>query len=143
MQSPPFTSDTDEPWQNSPMVQMDFAFMPNAVTEDTRATFLMMIDTKTDSDAVTACQKKKHDKFVERFLLKSHESFGMSEELVLQTDTEKAPIDETKFVTSDRQAAIIIRQTRKKSSQSEGFVVITGATYWSHWAQTTMIGTLL
>ena len=125
------------------MVQMDFTFMSNAVTEDVRATFLMMIDIKTDSVAVTACQKKEHDKFVQRFLLKSHESFGMSEELVLQTDTEIAPIDVAKFVASDRQAAIIIRQTRKKSSQSVGFVVNTGATYWSHWAQTTMIGTLL
>ena len=40
----------------------------------------------------TAAQKKRHDKFVERFLLKGLESVGVTGEMVLQTDKETGPI---------------------------------------------------
>ena len=70
----------------------------------------------------TAVQKKKHDKFVERFLVKGLESFGVTGEMVLQTDTETGPIDVEKHVAAEREATTIIRQTPNKSSQSNAYV---------------------
>ena len=45
-----------------------------------------MIDNSAGQMVATAVQKKGHDKFVERFLLKGLESFGVTGEMVLQTD---------------------------------------------------------
>ena len=70
----------------------------------------------------TAVQKKGHDKFVERFLLKGLESFVMTGEMVLQTDKETGPIDVAKHVAAERKATTIIRQTPKKSSQTNAYV---------------------
>ena len=67
----------------------------------------------------TAVQKKGHDKFVERFLLKGLESFGVTGEMVLQTDKETGPIDVAKHVAAERKAATIIRQTPKKKAANQ------------------------
>ena len=70
----------------------------------------------------TAVQKNGHDKFVERVLLKGLESFVMTGEMVLQTDKETGPIDVAKHVAAERKATTIIRQTPKKSSQTNAYV---------------------
>ena len=44
------------------------------------------VDNRSGSMVATAVQRKGHDNFVERFLLNSLESFGMTSEMVLQTD---------------------------------------------------------
>ena len=69
-----------------PIVQMDYALLHNTGDKDAKVTFLTMVDNSSGSMVATAVQKKGHDKFVERFLLKSLESFGMTGEMVLQTD---------------------------------------------------------
>ena len=53
--------------------------------KDAKVTFLTMIDTTSGAMVATAVQKKGHDKFVERYLLKGLESFGVTSEMVLQT----------------------------------------------------------
>ena len=68
----------------------------------------------------TTVQKKGHDKFVERFLLKSLESSQMTNgDMVLQTDKETGPIDVAKHVAAERQATTIIRQTPKKRAADQ------------------------
>ena len=81
-----------------------------------------MVDNSSGQMVATAVQKKEHDKFVERFLLKSLESFGVTGEMVLQTDKETGPIDVAKHVAAEKKATTIIRQTTKKSSQSNAYV---------------------
>ena len=85
-------------------------------------TFLTMVDSSSGSMVATAVQKEGHDKFVERFLLNSLESFGRTGEMVLQTDKEAGPIDMAKHSAAERKATTIIRQTPKKSSQSNAYV---------------------
>ena len=69
-----------------PVVQIDYAFLHNTGDKDAKVTFLTMVDNSSGSMVATAVKKKGHDKFVERFLLKSLESFGMNGEMILQTD---------------------------------------------------------
>ena len=54
--------------------------------------------------------------------MKGLESFGVTSEMVLQTDKETGPIDVAKHVAAERKASTIIRQTPKKSSQSNAHV---------------------
>ena len=68
-----------------PVVQMDYAFLHDTGDKDAKVTFLTMVD--NSSGQITAVQKKGHDKFVERFLLKGLESFGVTGEMVLHTDS--------------------------------------------------------
>ena len=70
----------------------------------------------------TAVQKKGHDRFVERFLLKGLESIGVTGEMVLQTDKETGPIDVARHVAAEGKASTIISQTPKKSGQSNAHV---------------------
>ena len=81
-----------------------------------------MVDNSSGQMVATAVQKKGHDKFVERFSLKGLESFGVTGEMVLQTDKETGLIDVAKHVAIERKATTIIRQTPKKSSQSNAYV---------------------
>ena len=103
-------------------MQLDYAFLHDTGNKDAKVTFLTMIDTTSGAMVATAVQKKGHDKFVERFLLKGLESFGVTSEMVLQTDKETGPIDVAKHVAAERKASTIIRQTPKKSSQSNAHV---------------------
>ena len=105
-----------------PVVQMDYAFLRNTGDKDAKATFLTMVDNSSGQMVATAVQKKGHDKFVERFLLQGLESFGVTGEMVLQTDKETGPIDVAKHVAAERKVTTIIRQTPKKSSQSNAYV---------------------
>ena len=79
-----------------------------------KSCFFTMVDNSSRSMIATAVQKKGHDKFVERFLLQSLESFGVTGEMVLQTDQETGPIDVAKHVAVERKARTIIRQTQEK-----------------------------
>ena len=97
---------------------MDHASLHNTGNKDAKVTFLTMVDNNSKSIVATAIQKKGHDKFVERFLLKGLESFGVSGEMVLQT----GPIDVAKHVTAERIVTTIIRHTPKKSSHSNADV---------------------
>ena len=81
------------------------------VTRKPRSHSSLWKTTALDKIVATAVQKKGHDKFVERFLLKSLESFGVTREMVLQTDKETGPIDVAKHVAAERKATTIIRQT--------------------------------
>ena len=82
-----------------------------------KVTFLTMVDNSSGQMVATAVQKKGHDMFVERFLLKSLESVEVTGEMVLQTDKETGPTDVAKHVAAEIKATTIIRQTSKKSSQ--------------------------
>ena len=108
--------------ESIPVVQLDYAFLHDTGNKDAKVTFLTMIDTTSGAMVATAVQKKGHDKFVERYLLKGLESFGVTSEMVLQTDKETGPIDVAKHVAAERKASTIIRQTPKKSSQSNAHV---------------------
>ena len=90
-----------------PVVQMDYAFLHDTGDKEAKVTFLTMVDNSSGSMVETAIQKKGHDKFVERFLLKGLESFGVTREMVLQTDKETGPIDVAKHVAAEgkRQAS--------------------------------------
>ena len=79
-----------------------------------KSCFFTMVDNSSRSMIATAVQKKGHDKFVERFLLQSLESFGVTGEMVLQTDQETGPIDVAKHVAVERKVRTIIRQTQEK-----------------------------
>ena len=105
-----------------PVVQMDYAFLHDTGDKEAKVTFLTMVDNSSGQMVATAVQKKRHDKFVERFLLKGLESFGVTGEMVLLTDKETGPIDVAKHVAAERKATTIIRQTPKKSSQSNAYV---------------------
>ena len=63
-----------------------------------------MVDNSSGQMDASAVQKKGHDKFVERFLLKGLESFGVTGEMVLQTDKEMGPIDVAKHVAAERKS---------------------------------------
>ena len=99
-----------------PVVQMDYAFLHDTGDKEAKVTFLTMVDNSSGQMVATAVQKKGHDKFVERFLLKGLESFGVTGEMVT------GPIDVAKHVAAERKATTIIRQTPKKSSQSNAYV---------------------
>ena len=86
-----------------PVVQMDFAFLHDTGDKDATVTFLTMVDNSSGQMVATAVQKKGHDKFVERFLLKGLESFGVTGEMV-----ETGPIDVAKHVAAERKATTII-----------------------------------
>ena len=62
--------------------------------KDAEVTFLTMVDNSSGQMFATAVQKKGHDKFVERFLFKSPESFGVTREMVLQTDRQRNGTDQ-------------------------------------------------
>ena len=70
-----------------------------------------MVDNSSGSMVAMAVQKKGHDKFVERFLLKA-----VTGEMVLQTDKETGPIDVDKHVAAERKLTTIIRQTPRKAA---------------------------
>ena len=99
-----------------PVVQMDYAFLHDTGDKEAKVTFLTMVDNSSGQMVATAVQKKGHDKFVERFLLKGLESFGVTGEMVT------GPIDVAKHVAAERKATSSIRQTPKKSSQSNAYV---------------------
>ena len=99
-----------------PVVQMDYALLHNTGDKDAKVTVLTIVDNSSGQMVATAVQKKGHDKFVERFLLKGLESFGVTGEMVLQTDRETGPIDVAKHVAGERKATTIIRQTPKKAA---------------------------
>ena len=102
-----------------PLVHMDFALLQNTGDKDAKVTFLTMVDNSSGQMVATAVQKKGRDKFVERFLSKGLESFGVTGEMVLQTDKETGPIDVAKHVAAESKATTIIRQTpRKAASQT-------------------------
>ena len=67
------------------VVQMDYTFLHDTGDKDAKVTFLTMVDNSSGQVVATAVQKKGHDKFVERLLLKGLESFGVTGEMVLQT----------------------------------------------------------
>ena len=87
-----------------PVVQMDYAFLHDTGDKEAKVTFLIMVDNSSGQMVATTVQKKGHDKFVERFLLKGLESFGVTGEMVLQTDKGTGPIDVTKHVAVERKA---------------------------------------
>ena len=103
-------------------------FLHNTGDKDAKVTFLTMLDNSLGSMVATAVQKKGHDKFVERFLLNTLESFGMIGELVLQTDRETGPIDVAKHVASesgdnhqtDSQENKRVRRTNTPKCRSHG-----------------------
>ena len=105
-----------------PIVQMDYPFLHDTGDKDAKVTFLTMVDNTSGQMVATAVQKKGHDKFVERFLLKGLESFGVTGEIVLWTDKETGPIDVAKHMATERKATTIVRQTTTKSSQSNAYV---------------------
>ena len=105
-----------------PVVQIDYTFLHNTGDKDAKVTIPTMVDNSSGQMVATAVQKKGHDKFVERYLLKGLESFGVTGEMVLQTDEETGPIDVAKHVAAERKATTVIRQTPKKSSQSNAYV---------------------
>ena len=105
-----------------PVVQVDYAFLHDTGDKEAKVTFLTMVDNSSGQMVATAVQKKGHDKFVERFLLKGLESFGVTGEMVVQTDKETEPIDVARHLAAERKATTIIRQTPKKSSQSNAYV---------------------
>ena len=74
----------------------------NTGDKDAKVTFLTMVDNSSGSMVATAVQKKGHDKFVERLLLKSLESFGVTGGMVLQTDQETGPTDVAKHVAAEK-----------------------------------------
>ena len=73
----------------SQLCKMDYAFLHDTGDKVATVTFLTMVDNSSGQMVATAVQKKGHDKFVERFLLEGLESFGVSGEIVLQTDEKK------------------------------------------------------
>ena len=101
---------------------MDYAFLHDTGDKEAKVTFLTMVDNSSGQMVATAVQKKGHDKFVERFLLKGLELFGVTREMVLQTDKETGPIDVAKHMAAEIKATTINRQTTKKSSQSNAYV---------------------
>ena len=66
-------------------MQLDYAFLHDTGDKDAKVTFLTMVDNSSGQTVATAVQNKGHDKFVERFLLKGLESFGVTGEMVLQS----------------------------------------------------------
>ena len=98
-----------------PVVQMDYAFLHDTGDKEAKVTFTR-VDNSSGQMVATGVQKKGHDKFVERFLLKGLESFGVTGEMVLQTDKETGPIDVAKHVAAERKATTIIKQTPRKAA---------------------------
>ena len=109
-----------------PVVQLDYAFLHDTGDREAKVTFLTMVDNSSGQMVATAVQKKGHDKFVERFLLKGLESFGVTGEMVLQTDKETGPIDvantwqlkEKRQPSSDRPPREAANQTRTLSEHT-------------------------
>ena len=79
----PHLSRCEQAGDGTPVVQTDNAFSHNTGHKDVKVTFLTMMDNSSGQMVATAVQKKGHDKFDERFLLKGLESFGVTGELVL------------------------------------------------------------
>ena len=98
-----------------PVMQMGYAFLHNTGDKDAKVTFLTMVDNNSEQMVATAVQKERHDKFVERFLLKGLESFGVIGERVLQTDKETGPIDVAEHVATERKSD---RPPRKAANQT-------------------------
>ena len=88
-----------------PVVQMDYAFLHETSDKEAKVTFLTMVDNSSGQMVAMAVQKKGHVKFVESFLLKSLESFGVTGEMVLQTDEETGPTDNTWQLREKRQSS--------------------------------------
>ena len=78
----PHLSREDQSDDGIPVVQMYFSFLHDTGGKDAKVTFLTMTDNSSGSLVATAVQKKGQVKFVERFLLKGLESFGMTGEMV-------------------------------------------------------------
>ena len=108
--------------KESPHLSREEQIPHNTGVKDAKVTFLAMVDNSSGSMVATAVKKKGHDKFVERFLLKDLKAFGVIGEVVLQTDKDTGPIEVAKHVAAERKATTIIRQTPKKSSQSNACV---------------------
>ena len=69
----PHLSRHEQAGDGIPVVQVDCAFLHNTGDRDAKVTFLTMVDNSSGQMVATAVQKKGHDKFVERFLLKGLE----------------------------------------------------------------------
>ena len=61
----PHLSRNEQADDGIPVVQMDYPFLHDTGDKEAKVTFLTM-----EQMVVTAVQKKGHDKFIERFLLK-------------------------------------------------------------------------
>ena len=118
-QESPHLSRYEQADDGIPFVQMDYAFLHDTSDKEAKVKFLTMVDNSSGQMVASAVQTKGHDEFVERFLLKGLESFGVTREMVLRTD--KETIDVAKHVAAERKATTI-RQTTKKSSQSNAYV---------------------
>ena len=57
---------------------MDYAFLHDTGDKEAKVTFLTIVENSSGQMVATAVQKKGHDKLVERCLLKSLESFGVT-----------------------------------------------------------------
>ena len=89
---------------------MDHAFLHNTGNRDAKVTFLAMVDNSSGSMVATAVQKKGHDKFLKRFLLKGR-----------RTKKRDGSMWQNTWQLKER-ATTIVRQTLKKSSQSKASV---------------------
>ena len=78
----PHLSRCEQAGDGIPVVQVDNAFLHNTGDKVAKVTFRTMVDNSSGQMVAGAVQKKGHDKFVERFLLKSLESFGVTGEMV-------------------------------------------------------------
>ena len=90
-----------------PVVQMVYAFLHDTGNKDAKVTFLTIVDNSSGQLVATAVQKKGHDKFVERFLLKGLESFGVTGEMAKKRDQSMWQ----NTWQAERKATTIIRQT--------------------------------
>ena len=115
----PHLSGEEQSDDDIPVVQMDYAFLRNTGEKDPMVSFFTMVDKSSRSMVATAVHKKGDDNFIERFLLKRLESFGVCGEIVLQKDKRTEPIDVAKHVAAERKAITIIRQTPKCRSHGQ------------------------
>ena len=57
---------------------MDYSFLHDTGDKEAEVTFLTVVGNSSGQMVATAVQKKGHDMFVEHFLLKGLESFGVT-----------------------------------------------------------------
>ena len=93
------------------MVQCDYAFVHDAGDKLNKCTLITVVCCTTGAVLATVAVKKGSDPFVERSIIKSLESFGLTGDLVIQTDKEYGPIDAVRKVAAKRPGKTIIRQT--------------------------------
>ena len=105
-----------------PVVEADYAFVHDAGDKHNKITLITMVDCNSGAVLTTVATKKGTDPFVERSILKSLENWGRTGDLVIQTDKEYGPIEVVRKIASKREGKTIIRQTPKKSKQSNAIV---------------------